>query len=128
MFIMNSLTTWAFLTRIFFEGTNAQNGTMGTCEDVKSIARPWNSSTTRQIPALRLEGENPRGAKSVPDGRYTLVNDSSKIWELSLRVQPEVWANGTSPPEPKDLRYEQHVFLGTKDSNTTDVGSCHQIM
>ncbi|KAH4033734.1 hypothetical protein HBI81_154480 [Parastagonospora nodorum] len=109
-------TTWTFVAQLLISGSHAQNSSAATCDDVKSFARPWNSSTTREIQALKVQ---------LGQGEaYTLSNDSAKKWELSLRVQPQLWANGT--PTPEDPGYLQTLFLDTKDSNMTNIGSCHQ--
>lgn len=109
-------TTWAFVAQLLLSGSRAQNSSAATCDDVKSFARPWNSSTTREIQALKVGFGK--------DQAYTLTNDSEKKWELSLRVQPQLWSNETRTPE--DPGYQQTLFLDTKDSNMTNIGSCHQ--
>jgi hypothetical protein len=52
-----------------------------------------------------LNGQDPRAMK------YRLFNDSSRTQDLSLRVQPE----------PADNKYQQTMFLDTKDSNTMNI-------
>jgi hypothetical protein len=120
---MHSLTNGVFLTQLLLFIANAQNSTVGTCKDI-DYALHYNASTTRQIPATSLEGHNPRDPRRPNGSPYKLVYDSSRTWDLSLRVQRERWANSSNMPE--NPRYEQAMFLDTKDSNMTDIGTCHQ--
>lgn len=117
---MYSLGTWVFLAPLFLSGANTQSNTTGTCKDIENSVR-YNASTTRQIQAYNLEGQNPGTTDRSP---YTLVNDSSRTWDLSLRVQGELLSNNSVQAE--NPNYLQTMFFDTKDSNMTDIGTCHQ--
>jgi hypothetical protein len=120
---MHGLRIGVFLAQLLLFSTNAQNSTAGTCKDIEDSLR-YNASTTRQIPAISLEGQNPRDPRLPVGSPYKLVDDSARTWDLSLRVQQERWMNSSNMPD--NPSYLQTIFLDTKDSNMTDIGTCHQ--
>jgi hypothetical protein len=82
------------------------------------------SGTPQQQDKFKLKIEGERNASL--NARYAVVEDSSRTWELSYRVQNQPTYNDTL--EPVGDLYYGTMFLDTGSSNTTDIGSCHQTL
>jgi hypothetical protein len=111
------------LAQILISGANARrNSSSATCADIESEVQ-YNSSTSQQFPAMKLEN------KHAQSGDYWIVPDTSRSWQLSYHVQRQ--PVDTSSPEwqgPDKNYYYGTMFLDTKDSNLTGIGSCHQTL
>lgn len=124
---MYSFTALALVTQLLVLNTNAQNNTGNSaksCSDLNFTVR-YNSSTTRTLQALKLNGERP--ADPTGPDRFFLLNDTSRAWELTLRVQ-SVIRGDIHPDTEQRGDYRQRLFLDTGDSNMTNIGSCHQTL
>jgi hypothetical protein len=117
---MLSLITWGFLAQLFISSANSQNNSAATCADINGYVQ-YNSSTTRQLQALKLQGNR-------TSENYAVVNDSSRIWELSYRVQKQPTNHNTYKSNNDGKHFYGTMFLDTKDSNMTNLGSCHQTL
>lgn len=124
---MRSSTVIAIVTQTLFLGTDAQNITgdsnnaTGACSDVDNLVQ-YNASTTRLIPALQLSGPRPTAISE----KFYLERDYSQFWELSLRVRKQPSEDNATTARPDSGLYQQAMFLDTKVSNMTNIGSCHQ--
>jgi hypothetical protein len=113
---MLRLTSWSLLAQLLISSANGQNNSAATCTEIDNYAQ-WNSSTTRQIQALKIEGETDDNA---------VVNDALRTWELSYRVQNLPTYNKSF--EPAGEYYYGAMFLDTGNSDMTKIGSCHQTL
>jgi hypothetical protein len=119
---MHSLPIWTIAAQLLISGSQAQNSSnsAATCSDIEEAVQ-FNASTTRQIPALQFQmlGDNEE---------YNIVNDSSRTWDLSLRVTKVPPVSDSIPIDESRSVWEQTMFLDTKDSNMQMIGSCHQTL
>jgi hypothetical protein len=117
---MHSLPIWTAAAQLLILGSKAQNSSnsAATCSDIEEAVQ-FNASTTRQIPALQFQvlGDNEE---------YIIVNDSSRTWDLSLRVTKLPRVNDSVPIDESRSVWQQTMFLDTKDSRMSNIGSCHQ--
>lgn len=121
---MSRLTTWTFLAHLFISSSVAVNLTEPTCSDLGGLLRP-NASTTRQIPAFSISGNQSMDFMSFRKlERFAVENDTSRTWSLSLHVH----GRELNSPSDKDTNgvYRQTLLLDTVDSNVTQLGVCHQ--
>jgi hypothetical protein len=86
-----------------------------TCSDLNNLLR-YNASTTREISALKINGTR------ESEQFFSVENDTSQTWTLSHRVK------SASTPYSNDTFGDSEIFLNTRDSNLTAMGSCHQII
>lgn len=124
---MRSSTAFAVVSQFMPLGAIAQNSTSGSsnttgvCSQVDGAVQ-YNSSTTLTISALKLDGPRPT---AVSD-KFSLVEDNSRSWELSLRVRKQPKDDNVNQEKHNLAPYQQAMFLDTGGSNMTDIGSCHQ--
>lgn len=98
--------------------TVAQMTSNATCADLKPHIT-FNSSTTRQIPALRIAGSS--------SDEIAVQNDTSRSQDLTLGIKPagvysmqDIINNNT-----EYLGSTSTLLLDTGDSDVTDMGACH---
>lgn len=118
---MHNFKVLALAAPFLASNTNAQyflNDSESACTRIQDEVT-YNTSTTRTMQALRLEGSRPAIDESGRLARFSIKNDTSRTWELSLRVTP-------GPYKAENTTYSHTIFLDTGDSNMTDIGSCHQ--
>ncbi|KAH7413648.1 hypothetical protein DE146DRAFT_761934 [Phaeosphaeria sp. MPI-PUGE-AT-0046c] len=119
---MYNIAALALVTQFLVLNVNAQNNTGNStelCLDLEDAVK-YNSSSSRTIPALRLNGDRPVDRGDT----FSIEKDLSRTWELSLRVQS--MAINQARGMNNVTAYRQTMFLNTGDSNMTDIGSCHQ--
>jgi hypothetical protein len=117
---MHQLSAIAFLASLLLPSSSAQNNSNTICSDLELNLR-YNASTTRQIPALRINGTRPSN-NYVDEGYYSVENDTSRTWSLTCRI------NNMSTQTGNSLYTQDTLLLDTGDSNMTNMGSCHQTM
>jgi hypothetical protein len=122
---MYSLKALALAVPFLVSKTHAQQPVSdpeATCSRLEDILKYNSSSTTRAMQAFRLNEARPTTNESGNHARFSIENDTSQTWELSLRVR----SGRYHEDEPDSVYYMQTMFLDTGDSNVTDIGSCHQ--
>ncbi|KAF2826960.1 hypothetical protein CC86DRAFT_455552 [Ophiobolus disseminans] len=117
---MMSLMAWVFLAPLLISNSTAQINSSATCANLNTYIG-FNSSITRQIPALAIKGS--RYKSSDPSSSFSVENDTSRTW--SLKVGVKTYPN-SGHIHDNETSYFHTVLLDTADSNLTEMGACHQ--
>jgi hypothetical protein len=109
------LLTRSLAASLLITSATSQTTSNATCSDLDNLLR-YNAFTTREIPALRINGTQ------ESEQFFSVENDTSQTWTLSHRMK------STPIPYSNDIFGDSEIFLNTRDSNLTAMGSCHQII
>jgi hypothetical protein len=109
------LPTRSLAASLLITSATSQTTSNVTCSDLDNLLR-YNASTTREIPALRINGTR------ESEQFFSVENDTSQTWTLSNRVK------STPVPHSNDIFGDSVILLNTRDSNLTAIGSYHQII